>query len=82
METDHGEIVDLEPISMDPPFIIKRSIAWDMAVGKIEPLVNVHELESYRGPAQAFSSGPMYTKVDQHVEHILRVANWLLGEED
>jgi hypothetical protein len=44
----------------------------------IAPIIAEHGIESYRGGGGAvLVPGQMYSAVDQHIEHILNVANWL-----
>lgn len=57
-----------------------RLEAWEIATKLIEPLVEKHEIETYRTGAP-FAQSSVTTKIDQHLEHILTVADWLLEEE-
>lgn len=47
----------------------------------VDSIVSEHGLEIYRA-GQVFGSTSTYTKVDQHIDHVIRVANWLLDKED
>ena len=67
-----------------------RLDAWIISEQLVERLVNRHGLEEIdmRSSIQTsmITSTPVtnpLTKVDQHIDHILNVANWLLegGEE-
>ncbi len=54
-----------------------RSEAWVKASVLIQPVVAEHGLEEY-SIGQLFSASTN-TKVDQHLDHIMRTADWLLG---
>jgi hypothetical protein len=56
-----------------------RVEAWKIAVTLVDPIVEKHGLDAVKLPSPAFTYPPISTKVDQHVEHILRVASWLIG---
>lgn len=55
-----------------------RLDAWNAAVDMVKPIIDEHGLEEYKTGAM-FSSVSTMTKVDQHIDHTMRVANWLLG---
>lgn len=55
--------------------------AWQMASELVEPIIEKHGLEKYSSGV-IFQSTSTFTAVDQHVDHILRVANWLMGKDD
>lgn len=44
-------------------------------------IVSQHGLQDYRSGAP-FGHGMTVSKSDQHIDLIIRVANWLLGKED
>jgi len=54
-----------------------RTEAWVTASGLVQPLVLDHGLEAY--PIGQIFSASTNTKVDQHINHIMNVADWLLG---
>jgi hypothetical protein len=56
-----------------------RVDAWNAAIGLIEPIVEAHGLEEYHTSQTPFTRGSTFTKVDQHINHVLNVANWLIG---
>lgn len=63
-------------MAVDPEEVIKRRIVFETADTMVQPLVNQHDLKDHNsGPV--FTSNPV-TKIDQHITHILRVADWLL----
>lgn len=58
--------------------IEERIEAWLAAKELIAPIIIEHGLEEYR-------SGPVFghistvTKIDQHIDHVTHLANWLIG---
>lgn len=56
---------------------VKR-VAWDHAVEMIVPILEDHKLQEYKVNAGPFNTGSTMTKVDQNVDHIIHVAEWLL----
>lgn len=76
---DGPSILQGEPvISIAPDVIVKRAI-FDMASQMIDPIIEKHGLEEYRSAAPVFHSGSMFTKVEQHIDETIKVADWLLG---
>lgn len=59
----------------------ERLEAWNRASDLVRPIIDEHGLEIYRMGAQMFNSGSTMTKVDQHIDHTMRVADWLLGRD-
>lgn len=55
-----------------------RLKAWEQASQLVASIIAEHGLEIYKGAAPAFSTPSIFTKVDQHIDHIMNVANWLL----
>ncbi len=54
-----------------------RIEAWVKASVLVQPIVAEHGLEEYHvGPMFTASTN---TKVDQHLNHIMTTADWLLG---
>lgn len=74
-----GVPVDLEVLKDRE--VERRRHVWFLAKAMVEPLVEEHGLERFRGPAPAFASGIMYTETEQHCDLITDLASWLLGEE-
>lgn len=58
----------------------ERLAAFNAAKDLVESIVEKHGLEPTKLGAPAFTNAPVLTNVDQHVGHILDVADWLLGE--
>ncbi len=56
-----------------------RTEAWVTASKLVQPIVNEYELEDY--PVGPMFTASTNTKVDQHINHIMNVADWLLGVE-
>ena len=66
-------------MGMETPNQIKRKEAWKTAAKLIEPIVKKHGLEKYSPGASLFTTGTgVVTPVEQHINHILNVADWLL----
>lgn len=64
-----------------PLIITARRMGWERAVEMVEPIIDKYGVEDYYiGPVGIFSSAirTTSTKVDQNIDHILRVADWLL----
>jgi hypothetical protein len=59
--------------------VVSRKVVWEMAQEMVLPLIEDHGLKEYT-IGQEFRTS-VVTKVDQNLEHIERVANWLLNEE-
>jgi hypothetical protein len=55
-----------------------RTAAWNMASELVEPIVDRHGLEKYSTGPNIFAQTFKTTCVDQHIDHIMRVADWLL----
>lgn len=66
-------------MTIDPENIIERQFVWERASTLVEPIIAKHDLDPYRTGAP-FSIAKTITKVEQHIDQIIRVANWLLGE--
>lgn len=58
-----------------------RLNAFNMAAGLVDPMVLNHGLAEYQTRNPILGSGTTITVVDQHIDHIIRVAEWLLGEQ-
>lgn len=62
---------------------MKRLKAWNDASELVEPIVEKHGLNQISPGGNMFGNGPaILTPVDQHIEHIFTVAEWLMKEED
>lgn len=65
---------------------MKRINAWTLAAELVDPIVELHGLEDFNSGANTtiFSSigGSHVTKVDQHISHIMNVAEWLLKKKE
>lgn len=59
---------------------MEKPEAWATASGLVEPIVQQHGLEDYKGGANFMTTGSTFSKVEQHIDHILHVAEWLLGD--
>jgi hypothetical protein len=58
-----------------------RKKAWKKAKKLVDPIVELHGLQQIKGPANFLGSSSEQTPVDQHIGHILTVAEWLLEGE-
>lgn len=56
----------------------QRLVAWSAAAEAVKPIVEQHGLEPYGAGGNIFAPTTRFTKVDQHIDHIMRVADWLL----
>ena len=61
--------------------VVERRKVFIEGARMIDDIVTRHGLKEYRMGAPAFSSGSTVTPAEQHVDLILRVANWLLQED-
>jgi len=59
--------------------VATRRVAWEASQEMVKPIIEAHGLEQYSSGDQLFVKGAIVTKVDQNIDHILRVADWLLG---
>lgn len=68
------------PVAVDPEEVAAREAVWNVATELVIPIIEDHGLEEYRaGPQNILVPGPhLVTKVDQNIDHIIRVADWLL----
>jgi hypothetical protein len=57
----------------------ERLAAFNAAKDLVAPIVEQHGLDVTKMSAPAFAQASSLTKVDQHISHILDVADWLLG---
>lgn len=71
------------PIELMTPNQMVRINAWMTAKELVDPIVEQHGLKQHSPGANIFSTGPsVITEVQQHINHIFEVAEWLLGEGD
>lgn len=56
----------------------RRIEVFNIAARMVSGLVLEHGLETYTNAGSILVNGYNVTKVDQHLDHILRVADWLL----
>lgn len=58
--------------------IADRIKLFESASYLVTPIITEHGIESYRNGGKAvLVPGLMYTAVEQHIQHIIEVANWL-----
>lgn len=48
----------------------------------LEPLVEQHGIEDHQDGGQLFVRGVTVTAIDQHLDHIMRIADWLMIREE
>jgi len=61
---------------------MERIKAWKKASELVEPIIERHGLEIVAVGGAMFTNPPVkHTKVDQHIDHIMRVAEWLREED-
>lgn len=72
-----------KPIELMTPNQMVRINAWMTAKDLVDPIVEQHGIEKYVPGSTIFGSGSTVTPVQQHINHIFEVAEWLLekGEE-
>lgn len=65
-----------------------RRVVWETANDLVAPIVEKHGLEEYRTAPSSLAAAiastnvsTTFTKVDQHVSHIMAVADWLMFDE-
>jgi hypothetical protein len=58
--------------------VVEREAVFLMSGQLVAPIIEKHPLEGYMSGAPAFSTGPPVTPSEQHLDHIIRVADWLL----
>lgn len=61
--------------------LLRRETVFLMASQLVGPIVEKHGLEPTKSAWVQADSGYTITAVEQHLDHILRVANWLLEEQ-
>lgn len=66
-------------MKITPEEVASRGIVWDSASIRVGSLVEQHGLEEFRTGAP-FQHQTTITKIDQHIDQIIRVADWLLDD--
>lgn len=61
--------------------VVERRKVFVEAGRMIDDIITQHGLKEYKMAAPAFVSGSTVTPAEQHIDLILRVANWLLQED-
>lgn len=65
----------------EPDPMSRKLEALRLAESIVEPIVEKHGLKEYKGGAPVLYQASTFTVVDQHIDHILHVADWLLGND-
>lgn len=73
------QVKKIETMGIDRESIIERRLVWEIAGEMIDPIVEKHGLEKQVVGGLVIPQ-TVYSKVDQHLDSIERVAQWLLGE--
>ena len=60
--------------------LLIRQAAFNEAGKMVDPLVEKHGLTPYRAPGVAFTTPSTISNVEQHLDAIIRVADWLMEE--
>ncbi len=55
-----------------------RRTAWDNATEMVVPIIEDHGLAEYPVGGNVLVPGSKMTRVDQNINHILQLADWLL----
>lgn len=71
---DKGNIVEINSA------VLHRRDVWEIAKDLVSTIIETHGLELYR-TGSPFIPSATYTTVEQHLDHIERVATWLLEKE-
>lgn len=56
----------------------ERFKAWQLATQMVGPIIEEYGVEPYRVNGGPFNTGTTMTKVDQTIDSLIRVADWLL----
>lgn len=48
----------------------------------VSPIIEQHGIEDHQDGGAVFVRGVTVTAVDQHIDHIMRVADWLMVREE
>lgn len=60
--------------------LLIRQAAFNEAGKMIDPIIEQHHLVDYKSSSMAFTTGTTVTCVEQHLDAIIRVADWLMEE--
>jgi hypothetical protein len=55
--------------------------AWIQAANLIKPIIGNYSIKEIRGPSNIFGNTGAVTPVEQYINHIMSVAEWLLEED-
>jgi hypothetical protein len=64
-------------MSINQDRIIEKRIALQNAKEVLDPIVEQHGLDDFKNVTNAFSNN-VQTKVQQHLDHIITLADWFL----
>lgn len=60
--------------------LLIRQAAFNEAGKMVDPLVEKHGLTEYKSNSTMLAQGSTVTLVEQHLDAIIRVADWLMEE--
>lgn len=60
---------------------MNKAEAWQRAVDMVEPIIEEYALERY-SVDNINGATTTFTEIDQHIDQIIRVADWLLDKEN
>lgn len=60
--------------------VIARRRVFELAAEMVDPIVKQHGLEKYTHQVNIFTTSFVSTPVDQHLTHIMSIADWLMQE--
>jgi len=63
-----------------PITVKQRFDVWEIASKMVAPIIEQHDLEVLT-TGNAFTNSFKTSKVEQHIEHILKVADWLMDRD-
>lgn len=66
--------------NVDLDVVDARKKVWDMAEEMISPIIEKHGLELYSTSGSLISASGVWTPVDQHLNHIFTLAEWLVND--
>lgn len=58
--------------------VIQKLVVWKEAETLVSPIISKYGLGQHATGPNVFSQTTKVTPVDQHIGHIMRVADWLL----
>lgn len=62
--------------------IDERTTAWECAKKLVYPIIVENGIKAHVTCSHLFRSEIMHTEVEQHVDLIIRVADWLLEDKE